>query len=389
MKKHLEQPTNWQDFEDLCYILWKFIWQDRHTQKNGRQGQAQHGVDIYGVPHGSSYYEGVQCKGKNADLKSKLTIAEIKEELTKAKKFKPKIKHLVFATTSFSDAPLLEKIRKIKSSDYGGLALSVKSWDEIDNDLRLFPEVMRAFYTDSDFKIEWKRDKDDFSTFFADATVEHIDQKVFDLMKTDMAKMHIGDPLRDELKNAASEIALNAAFHSGAKHCRFKILKHEFQIISDGTFFDIGKHLDDPKSIRRGGMNEVEALLKKYEDDLKLQSEEIKSENVHRFIFKRELSEVILHGFSYDIPIEGLFFRSRVESSIKIPHGVSNLVLNLDKNAVPLSNLVMLLRSVLEQMSDSMVLTVKLHRGDGFISYIEKMCYEALRTGRMKIIYSS
>lgn len=62
MKRALDKPTNWQDFEDLCFILWKFIWNDPHAQKNGRQGQAQSGVDIYGKPIGQLDIEGVQCK---------------------------------------------------------------------------------------------------------------------------------------------------------------------------------------------------------------------------------------------------------------------------------------------------------------------------------------
>ncbi len=46
----LPPPSNWQDFETLCWRLWKAIWNDRNTQKNGRQGQPQAGVDVFGQP---------------------------------------------------------------------------------------------------------------------------------------------------------------------------------------------------------------------------------------------------------------------------------------------------------------------------------------------------
>ena len=41
-------PANWQDFKTLCCDLWRAIWKDPNTQKNGRQGQQQNGVNIYG-----------------------------------------------------------------------------------------------------------------------------------------------------------------------------------------------------------------------------------------------------------------------------------------------------------------------------------------------------
>ena len=45
--KSLLKPQNWQDFETLCKKLWGEIWECREIKKNGRQGQAQNGVDVY------------------------------------------------------------------------------------------------------------------------------------------------------------------------------------------------------------------------------------------------------------------------------------------------------------------------------------------------------
>ena len=62
--KTLRKPENWQDFETLCKKLWGEILQCPEIQKNGRLGQNQNGVDIYGKPKGEDEYYGIQCKGK-------------------------------------------------------------------------------------------------------------------------------------------------------------------------------------------------------------------------------------------------------------------------------------------------------------------------------------
>lgn len=41
-------PKSWEEFEDLCADLYVLIWKDPETQKHGRQGQPQGGIDIYG-----------------------------------------------------------------------------------------------------------------------------------------------------------------------------------------------------------------------------------------------------------------------------------------------------------------------------------------------------
>lgn len=49
-KLQLRKPENWQDFERLCKVLWGEIWECPDTiKRNGRQGQAQKGVDVYGI----------------------------------------------------------------------------------------------------------------------------------------------------------------------------------------------------------------------------------------------------------------------------------------------------------------------------------------------------
>ena len=44
---NLPIPKDWDEFENLCADLFSKEWGDRNATRNGRQGQRQHGVDIY------------------------------------------------------------------------------------------------------------------------------------------------------------------------------------------------------------------------------------------------------------------------------------------------------------------------------------------------------
>ncbi|KAA6337545.1 hypothetical protein EZS27_014378 [termite gut metagenome] len=87
----LRKPENWQDFEKLCKKLWGEIWNCSNSiKRNGRNGQNQHGVDVYGKPNDENYFYGIQCKGKDDYTQNMLTRDEIDTEIKKAKTFKPK-----------------------------------------------------------------------------------------------------------------------------------------------------------------------------------------------------------------------------------------------------------------------------------------------------------
>lgn len=134
MKKAIRPPENWQDFETLCKKLFGEIWGCPHTtKKNGRLGQPQAGVDVYGIPKGDNEYWGIQCKGKDNYLDSKLTEKEIDEEIKKAKTFEPKLKTFVFATTAPKDVSI-EKYVRLKdkeSRDNGNFVIVLYCWQDI------------------------------------------------------------------------------------------------------------------------------------------------------------------------------------------------------------------------------------------------------------------
>jgi Restriction endonuclease len=66
----LPQPKNWQDFEAIVCNAMSQRWKSPNLQKNGRSGQKQAGVDIYG-PDDIGRRVGIQCKRYKGSLKLK------------------------------------------------------------------------------------------------------------------------------------------------------------------------------------------------------------------------------------------------------------------------------------------------------------------------------
>lgn len=124
-------PSNWQDFESLCLDLWKSIWEDDGAQKNGRQGQSQHGVDIWGQPDGTTEWHGVQCKGKDNYTNQNLTENELLSEVEKAKGFTPQLSKFIMATTAPRDAKIQEKARQLTDAHQCLFKISIYSWADI------------------------------------------------------------------------------------------------------------------------------------------------------------------------------------------------------------------------------------------------------------------
>lgn len=129
----LRRPENWQDFESLCMKLWCGIWSCPEIKKNGRSGQKQHGVDIYGIPKGEDKYSGIQCKGKDEYTHKQITKNEINAEIKKAKLFRPTLRKLYFATTAIKDANIEEYVRITNESHIkaGLFEVHLYFWPEI------------------------------------------------------------------------------------------------------------------------------------------------------------------------------------------------------------------------------------------------------------------
>lgn len=141
-------PANWQDFESLCCDLWREIWEDPNTQKNGRQGQPQHGVDVWGRPNQGSSYAGVQCKGKDNYADKSITEDEVLAVVEKAKSFSPLLSEFIIATTGKRDVDIQEIARTITEEHRRENSFSVHiwSWEDIVSRLEEFPHIIAEYY---------------------------------------------------------------------------------------------------------------------------------------------------------------------------------------------------------------------------------------------------
>jgi len=147
--KQIAPPKEWGTFEDLCHALFKLVWQDPFAQKNGRRGQAQHGVDIFGSTNGDRRsYRGVQCKGKDSNYGSKAEWSEVVAEIAKAEVFSPKLDEWIFATTAPADATLQKAARElsVKRKAEGLFSVDVLGWEEIQALMAGAPDVITEFY---------------------------------------------------------------------------------------------------------------------------------------------------------------------------------------------------------------------------------------------------
>ncbi len=128
-------PNDPTAFESLCLDLWKNLWQDPGAQKNGRSGQPQAGVDVFGRHQGRQV--GVQCKQKDGLLRTKLGVTELEEEVAAARHFQPPLAGFILATTGARDAKLQQRARELTEHHklQGLFTVEVWSWEDIWSEL--------------------------------------------------------------------------------------------------------------------------------------------------------------------------------------------------------------------------------------------------------------
>lgn len=129
----LSPPSNWEQFEKFGCELYRKIWQDPDTKRNGRQGQPQNGVDIYGRPQQGKEWAGVQCKGKDDYQNKEITINEIETEIEKAKEFTPKLSQYTIITTGKVSMEVENHVRELSDNHIkmGLFSVQIKSWTNI------------------------------------------------------------------------------------------------------------------------------------------------------------------------------------------------------------------------------------------------------------------
>lgn len=147
--KQIAPPKDWSRFEDLCRALFSAVWNDPYAQKNGRSGQPQHGVDVWGESHGArSGTHCIQCKGKDINYHGKVTHSEFDTELAKAERFNPPPRLWILATTAPNDATLQEhvRLRSQERAAAGTFPVTVLGWESLIALMGDHPAVIEQFY---------------------------------------------------------------------------------------------------------------------------------------------------------------------------------------------------------------------------------------------------
>ncbi|WP_428062194.1 tetratricopeptide repeat protein [Brevundimonas sp.] len=146
----LPPPSNWQDFERLTFDLFSRFWKTSDAAFNGRSGQPQAGVDVYGTDRTENRFTGVQCKGKDGDYGVTLKAKELLSEVEKAKTFTPPLEVFILATTAPDDAALQALARQITQLHRatGLFEVRVEGWAILKQRLTDYADVIQSHFPD-------------------------------------------------------------------------------------------------------------------------------------------------------------------------------------------------------------------------------------------------
>jgi hypothetical protein len=150
-------PQNWQDFEKFVRGVVDVIWKQEGWQSYGRPGQDQAGIDLFGYDE-QRQFAAIQCKKRNLTNSSGrlLTNSLLTQKLFEADLAvadavdDPKIKRLIFATTSSRDTNVQDTVRSIndRRKTEGKFLIEVWFWDDFQVYIERHIELMYWYYSD-------------------------------------------------------------------------------------------------------------------------------------------------------------------------------------------------------------------------------------------------
>lgn len=155
-------PNEARQFEQLCQHVLQHRFKTLGGQPYARPGFCQHGVDFYierptaGGEKGSAGVEfiGVQCKHKDRALGHTLTVAELNDEVEKAKGFRPPLTAFIVATSAPTAKAVQDRARELTAAHAREVPprFSVTTWfwekirDEFATDEKLRTQILERFY---------------------------------------------------------------------------------------------------------------------------------------------------------------------------------------------------------------------------------------------------
>lgn len=318
MRLNLLYPSNWADFQDLCFQLWKEMWRDPDAHPNGRNGQAQNGVDIWGKNMFDHDYSGVQCKGKNGNYQSQLTMDEIDSECKKAINFQPRLTSFIMATTSPRDVKVQQHCRNLTKQRIYPFSVDTWSWDDIEDEVQCRPTIMERFYPDvkgatllPEIQIPVFASVDKLHAFFSRPGLFN---------KLNPLSLNI-------LKDLAYEIATNAFEHGRAGTFRIKVEGNRIIFADNGIQFDYSKLLE-----REG--NGGKATMKYAADFFKL-TYKYDAENILELSLP-DNQTIVMGSSNYTISLvaEDIFGRGQAEGFVlkellKVPTNCKKIIVDI------------------------------------------------------------
>lgn len=142
-------PKDAEEFESMIRDICALEWNDPYTEKFGRKGQKQYGVDVYGKPIDlNGLYRAAQCKLRTK--KEQLTEQEIEAEVSNARQFQHKLDTLIIVTDAPRDTQtqiLIDRISQREISD-GNFRVAIWFWDNITERLATYPKLIVKYYPD-------------------------------------------------------------------------------------------------------------------------------------------------------------------------------------------------------------------------------------------------
>ncbi|AIE59957.1 hypothetical protein BMMGA3_07745 [Bacillus methanolicus MGA3] len=137
--KRLLRPANWQDFQRMICSLFERKYNMGVSNLYGRDGEAQHGVDIYfkNVPILGGKNVGIQCK-RIDKLRKDIIDAEYEKVCNE---FPNPIDIFIIVTTDATKTELQDYSYKKDDPK-----CEIVFWEKIESDIQLYEDILRSYY---------------------------------------------------------------------------------------------------------------------------------------------------------------------------------------------------------------------------------------------------
>ena len=143
-------PESDDVFDEMVRDACSIEWNDPTTQRNGRSGQSQNGLDVFGYPNGPSG----RCRGAQSKLRTKgkqLSTGEIDDEIKKAQSSPLNPDQLIIVTSTGRDVALQAYVDQKSRIQTQSNSFPVRIWFWDDLLERLFIERRYLFKYYKDF----------------------------------------------------------------------------------------------------------------------------------------------------------------------------------------------------------------------------------------------